>query len=116
MSVIDDYLKNVPDAQRVELERVRKIIRQIVPEADEVMTYGMPGFKYKGKYLVAFGAFKDHLSIFPGSTPTEVLKDTLKNFKTSKGTIQFTLDNPLPESTLREIIELCAQGVHYNLP
>ena len=115
MSVIDNYLKNVPDAQRAELERVRKIIKRTVPEAVEVMTYGMPGFKYKGKYLVAFGAFKDHLSIFPGSTPTEVLKDKLKDFKTSKGTIQFTLDNRLPESTLREIIELCAQNAHYNL-
>ena len=69
MSVVDDYLKNLPEPQKAELERIRKIVKQTVPEAEEVISYGVPGFKYKGKYLITFAAFKDHLSLFPGSAP-----------------------------------------------
>lgn len=106
MSVIDEYLQNVPATQRSELERIRNIIKQVVPDAEEVITYSMPGYKYKGKYLVSFAAFKDHLSIFPGSDPVGALKDTLKDNITGKGTIQFTVNKPLAEATIREIMEL----------
>ena len=64
----------------------------------------MPGFKYNGKYLVAFSIFKDHLSLFPTSGPIESLKDKLADFKTSKGGIQFTPQKPIPESLIKEIL------------
>ena len=111
MSVIDDYLQNFPSAERAELERIRKIVHDVAPTADEVITYSMPGFKYKGKYLISFAAFKDHLSIFPGSDPVGALKTTLKNNITGKGTIQFTLDAPLSDEVIREIVELCVARV-----
>jgi uncharacterized protein YdhG (YjbR/CyaY superfamily) len=85
MSAIDEYLEKVSPAQQAEFERVRRIVRQLVPEAEETISYGMPTFKYQGKYLIYFGAFKNHMTIFPG-------------------TIKFTADNPIPESTLREKI------------
>lgn len=111
MSPIDVYLQNVPAPQRAELERIRSLIKQTVPDAEEVITYSMPGFKYKGKYLISFAAFKDHLSVFPGSDPLGALKDTLKDNITGKGTIQFTLERPLSEETIVEIVALCRTRV-----
>jgi uncharacterized protein YdhG (YjbR/CyaY superfamily) len=104
MSVIDEYLKNVSTSQRDELERVRQIVKQTVPGAEEVMSYGMPAFKYNGQYLIAFAAFKNHSSIFPTSGPVEAMKEKLSGFKFSKGTIQFTTENQIPESTIKEIV------------
>jgi len=104
MSIIDDYLEKVTGPQRAELERVRRVVKEVVPEAKEVISYGMPGFKYNNKYLVGFAAFKDHMSLFPTSGPVEALKEKLGKFELSKGTIQFTLDNPLPDSLIQEIL------------
>jgi uncharacterized protein YdhG (YjbR/CyaY superfamily) len=102
MSVIDDYLETVQQPQQDVLKHIRE-----VPGAEEVITYGMPGFKYNGKYLISFCAFKDHMSIFPGAEPFEPLAKRLKPFKRSKGTIQFTLDQPLPDDLLKDIVALC---------
>jgi uncharacterized protein YdhG (YjbR/CyaY superfamily) len=104
MSVINDYLANVAQPQKAEIERIRTIVHKTVPDAVEVITYGMPGFKYKNKYLIAFAPFKDHMSLFPGAGAIEALKDKLATYKLSKGTIQFTTENPIPESLLIEII------------
>src|SRR5215813_12529170 len=107
MTVVEDYLQKLDPPERKALERIRQIIREVAPEAQEVMTYGMPGFKYNGKYFVSFAAFKDHLSLFPGAEPVEFLKDRLKGYKLSKGTIQFTLEQPLPDSLIKEILDIC---------
>jgi uncharacterized protein YdhG (YjbR/CyaY superfamily) len=104
MSVIDDYLAKVDEPQKSALERVRAIVRQAAPDAEETISYAMPAFKYKGQPLVYFAPFKDHMSLFPTSAPTEILKDKLKDFKVSKGTVQFTVDNPLPEELIKEIV------------
>ncbi|HSX02219.1 MAG TPA: DUF1801 domain-containing protein [Candidatus Saccharimonadia bacterium] len=104
MSVIDDYLQQVEPPQRAELERVRRIIQQVAPEAVETISYAMPAFKYRGKYLAAFAAFKDHLSLFPTAEPVAALQTRLGDFATSKGTIQFTIDKPLPEPLIRDLM------------
>ncbi len=104
MSAIDEYLKNVTPSQRNELERVRQIVKQIVPEAEEAISYGMPAFKYHQQYLIWFAAFKNHLSIFPTSGPIVAMGKKLAKFRTAKGTLQFTADNPISESTLKEMI------------
>lgn len=111
MSVIDEYLQNVSSPQKEELERVRAIVQQTVPDAEEVISYGMPGFKYQKKYLVTFGAFKDHMSIFPGAWPTEAVKEQLSSFQTSKGTIQFTVEHPLPEALIKELVLLSVKKI-----
>lgn len=111
MSVIDELLEKVDPAQRSELERIRNITKKLCPEATEVMTYGMPGFKYKDKYLLSFAGFKDHMSLFPGSEPLETLKAKLGDHITSKGTIQFTLEQPLSDEVLTEIIEICKHRI-----
>jgi uncharacterized protein YdhG (YjbR/CyaY superfamily) len=107
MTVVDEYLEKVDIPQRVALERIRRIVYATVPAyLEEVITYGMPGFTYKKKYLIAFAPFKDHLSVFPGSHAIEVFADKLTDFTVAKGTIQFTLEKELPESLLKEILTL----------
>jgi uncharacterized protein YdhG (YjbR/CyaY superfamily) len=71
----------------------------------------LPTMTYKGKNLLHFAAFKDHISLFPTSGPTEELAAKLKDYKTSKGTIQFTLEKPLPEDLIREIINLRVRDI-----
>ncbi|HEX7259820.1 MAG TPA: DUF1801 domain-containing protein [Candidatus Saccharimonadia bacterium] len=105
MSVIDEYLNNVSASHKTELERIRSIIHKTVPEAEEVISYGIPAFKYHKKYLIGFAAFKTHMSVFPGSEPVAAVKEKLANFRLSKGTIQFTKEHPIPEPILKEIIE-----------
>jgi uncharacterized protein YdhG (YjbR/CyaY superfamily) len=104
MTKIDEYLAGVPAPQKAELERIRKLVKRLVPVAEETIAYGMPAFKYKKQPLIYFAAFKDHLSLFPTSGPTEELADKLTAYRVSKGTIQFTLDNPLPDALVEEIL------------
>ena len=107
MNVIDEYLQGLASSQRAALERVRAITLETVPSPEEVISYGMPVIKQDGKYILGFCAFKDHLSIFPGSEPIEALKDRLSDLKTSKGTVQFTLDHPIPDQLLKDIVTVC---------
>lgn len=104
MSVVSDYLQTTSEPQKTALARVSEVIKATCPDAAEVITYGMPGYKYKGKYLIAFSAFKDHLSVFPGSGAIETYTQELSKFKTSKGTIQFTPESPLSDELLKKII------------
>lgn len=111
MSEADKYLSKVDAPQRAELERIRKIIKKVVPDAEEVMSYGIPTFKYKNKNLFHYAAFKDHLSIFPGPEAITKLKGQLGSYKISKGTIQFTPGKPIPESILIEVVKNRAQAI-----
>lgn len=103
---IDEYLARVPEPARTTLSKVRATIRSTVPkDATEAISYGMPAFKYKGA-LVAFGAFKGHCSFFPMSLAVVAeFKDELKNFPTSKGTIQFPPHKPLPASLIKRMVK-----------
>jgi uncharacterized protein YdhG (YjbR/CyaY superfamily) len=111
MSVIQDYLKSVDEPKKSELQRVSSIIAKAVPEAVEVITYGMPGYKYNGKYLISFGAFKNHMSIFPGANTTLALEKELAGYRQSKGTLQFTNNNPLPEDVITKLALLCKDRI-----
>ena len=104
---VDEYLDLVPEPARTALERIRKLIRASAPpEATECISYGMPAFQYKGA-LVAYAAFKNHCSLFPMSARLiEELGDEVKNFRTSKGTLQFQVDNPLPAALVKKIVKL----------
>jgi uncharacterized protein YdhG (YjbR/CyaY superfamily) len=102
---IDDYLANVPEDQRAALEHLRLTIKSVAPQAAECISYGMPAFKYYG-IVVYFAAFKNHCSLFPArsSTLTDFASE-LKPFTTTKGTIHFTPEQPLPDDLIRRIIE-----------
>jgi uncharacterized protein YdhG (YjbR/CyaY superfamily) len=105
-ATVDGYLARVPEPARTTLEKMRAVVRSVVPEATETITYQMPTFKYKGRSLVAFAAFKNHCSLFPMSGAViEKFKDDLEGFHTSKGTLQFPVDKPLPASLVKKIIK-----------
>lgn len=106
MSAIDDYLKNVDEPHKSELQKLRLKIKGLIPDATETISYGMPTLKLNNKVLIHFASFKDHMSIFPNPGPIESLAEELKNYKTSKGTIQFTVDNPMSDQMLETIIKL----------
>jgi uncharacterized protein YdhG (YjbR/CyaY superfamily) len=101
---VEAYLAAVPEIHRGLLERIRSIIRAEAPEADEVIGYGIPTFKLDGN-LVHYAAFKNHCSFFPGSlVQNQAFAAELAGFKTAKGTIQFTPENPLPDELVRRIV------------
>ncbi len=100
---VDEYLAHVPEDARAVLEQLRKTIRSAAPQATEGISYQMPTFKHHGM-LVSFAAFKDHCSLFPGPAAIEAFKEELKGYRTSKGTIQFKTNNPLPEALVRKIV------------
>ena len=105
-ATVDEYLARVPEPARSTLTRMREAIQRAVPEAEEAITYGMPTFKYRGRGLVAFAAFKKHCSLFPMSGAViEKFKDELEGFHTSRGTLQFPVDKPLSATLMKKIIK-----------
>lgn len=103
---IDEYLAFQPEKVMETLENLRQIIRETAPEAEEVISYGIPAFKYQGM-LVYFAAYKKHCSLFAGNGAlTEQMQEELKGYKTSKGTIQFTVEKPIPDELVREIVKI----------
>ena len=103
---MDAYLARVPEPARSTLEKVRAVIRSVVPsEATEGISYEIPTFKYKGG-LVAFAAFKNHCSFFPmGSSVLDAFEKELKGFRVTKGTLHFPLDKPLPAGLVKKIVK-----------
>lgn len=105
-TTIEEYLAAVNEEQRAALEKLRKTIRMVVPKAEECISYRLPAFRLDGKLLVAFGAAKNHCSFYPmSSTTIESHQDDLKNYKTSKGTIRFQPDKPLPDVLVRKLVK-----------
>jgi uncharacterized protein YdhG (YjbR/CyaY superfamily) len=104
-ATVDSYLTRITPTQKAEYERIRQIVKQAVPEATEYLGYGVPAFKFKGKPLLYFGAFQRHMSLYPASDEMiAVVGNGLDKLRTSKGTLRFTEDNPIPEPVLREIV------------
>jgi uncharacterized protein YdhG (YjbR/CyaY superfamily) len=102
---IDEFLAGVSSDKRTALEKLRKTIRAAVPKAEECINYGVPAFRLDGKLLVAFGAGANHCAFYPGAHPIEALKDELKAYSTSKGTIRFPADSPLPVALVRKLVK-----------
>jgi len=102
----DEYLAGTPEPARNTLEHIRKVIRSVVPkETTEVISYGIPMFKFNGM-LVGYAAFAKHCSLFPtGSGVIERFSKELKNYSTNKGTIRFLPDKPLPDSLIKKIVK-----------
>jgi len=103
---VDEYLADVPDGDRKALERIRRTIRSAAPEADEVISYGIPLYKLNG-HLIGFAAFKKHLSLFV--TNSAVLKRfaaELEPFECKGTTIHFSAERPIPEELVTAIVEV----------
>jgi uncharacterized protein YdhG (YjbR/CyaY superfamily) len=103
---IDEYLATLQADQRAALQQLRTTIRASVPQAEECISYALPAFRLDGRVLVCFGAAARHCSFFPGSGSTVAAHaDLLKGYDTSKGTIRFQPDKPLPAALVRKLVK-----------
>jgi uncharacterized protein YdhG (YjbR/CyaY superfamily) len=103
---IDEYLAGVNTDQRAALEKLRKTIHAVVPKAEECISYGLAAFRLNGRSLVAFGAAANHCAFYPMSGSTvEAFQDQLRDFGTSKGTIRFSPDKPLPAALVEKLVK-----------
>jgi uncharacterized protein YdhG (YjbR/CyaY superfamily) len=100
---VDEYLATLGSEQRAALQGLREIILETIPEAEECISYGVPSFRLKGRFLLAFGATPKHCAFYPGAV-VDAHKEELKGYSTSKGTIRFQPDRPLPERLVRKLV------------
>jgi uncharacterized protein YdhG (YjbR/CyaY superfamily) len=102
---IDQYLATLPPDQRAALEKLRQTIRAAAPRAEECISYQLPAFR-QGKMLVAFGATANHCSFYVmSSTTLDAFRDKLEGYDTSKGTVRFQPDEPLPAALVRKLVK-----------
>lgn len=110
-TTIDEYLSNVNPEFRAELERIRALVKELVPSAEEAISYNMPTLKYKDRALVFFTASKNHMSFYPSCWAIEELKDQLQDYKTTTHAIQFTLKKPLPDALVKELVLIHVRAI-----
>jgi uncharacterized protein YdhG (YjbR/CyaY superfamily) len=100
---IDEYIGGFPKDIQKTLEQLRATIKRAAPAAEEKISYAMPTFVLNGN-LVHFAAYKNHIGFYPSPSPIEVFKDDLADYITSKGAIQFPIDQPLPLELIAKIV------------
>lgn len=100
---VDTYIGNFPRGVQERLQEVRQVIRQVIPDATERISYGIPTYSINNHNIIHFGGYPRHISIYPGAQALEYFAKKLTGYKTSKGTLQFPLDAPLPLELIREI-------------
>ncbi len=102
---IDEYLAPLSKEKRAALEKLRRAIKSAAPKAEECISYQLPSFRLGGRLLVSFGAWANHCAFYPGAHPVEAHKDELKAWDTSKGSIRFQADRPLPATLVRKLVK-----------
>jgi len=102
---IDEYLDGLSATKRAALQKLRKAIGSAAPRAEECISYGIPAFRLEGRLLVAFGAAAKHCAFYPGARPVEAHRSELRSYGTSKGTIRFPPDSPLPAALVRKLVK-----------
>ena len=104
---VDAYIDGLPEARREPMRQLREAIRAAAPDAEEVITYRMPGFRAHGTFLVSYDAFKAHYSLFPASQAViDGLGDEVAPHVKGRGTLQFAAAKPLPLDLIRRIVEI----------
>lgn len=103
---IDDYIASFPADVQVILAAVRRTIREAVPAADETISYQIPTFRLKGRYLVHFGAWKNHLALYPTPVGDQAFEQKIAPYRAAKSTVRFSLGNPIPYELVRELVVL----------
>ena len=103
---IDEYLAGVDADHRDALQTLRETIHTVAPKAEECISYGIPAFRLNGRSLVFFGAWANHCAFYPGSSVTlKKLRNELKGFQTSKGTLRFSPDKPVPVALVKKLLK-----------
>jgi uncharacterized protein YdhG (YjbR/CyaY superfamily) len=102
---IDDYLARLTGDKRAALKRLRKDIKAAAPRVEECISYQVPAFRLDGKMLVWFAAAAKHCSFFPGAYPIKACARDLMKYSTSKGTVRFAPDKPLPATLVKKLVK-----------
>ena len=110
-NAIDEYILKFPSETQEQLSAIRHIIQKAAPDAEEVISYGMPAYKL-GSILVYFAGYKNHIGFYPTASGIENFKDRFGALKWSKGAIQFPLDQPLPKKLVTDIVKFRINEVH----
>lgn len=100
---VDEYINQFPAATQTKLRQLRKTIRAAAPKAEEVISYGIAGYKYLG-VLVFFAGFTNHVSVYPAPRKAPEFKKELDAYKVGTGTVQFPLDKPIPLDLVKRIV------------
>ncbi len=100
---IDEYIKSFPTNIQDILNKLRQTIREVAPQAEEVISYQMPAFKQNGT-LVWFGAHKSHIGFYPKASGIEAFKAELASYKVSKGAVQFPINKPIPYDLVKRMV------------
>jgi uncharacterized protein YdhG (YjbR/CyaY superfamily) len=100
---VDEYISIFPDKIQELLKEMRATIKKAAPEAEEVISYQMPAYKFYGM-LIYFAAFKNHIGLYPGVSGIETFKEELSVYKGAKGSVQFPLNKPLPLDLISRIV------------
>ena len=103
LTTIDQYISDADENAKEMLGSLRQIISEAAPGTTECISYGMPAFRLR-RVVVYFAAFKNHVSLFPGASGVATFSEELKQWKWSKGTIQFPFDQPLPVELIKRIV------------
>ncbi len=110
---IDVYLRGVKEPKRSTLAHVRRTILEIIPEAEQVISYRVPAFRVDGKIVAGLAAFKHHLSYVPFSgSVLEQMDDDLQGYERTKSSLHFPVDRPLPKTLVRKLIDLRLREIH----
>ncbi|MBC7776626.1 MAG: DUF1801 domain-containing protein [Phycisphaerae bacterium] len=104
-TTIPAYIATFPQSTQEILEQIRATIQKAAPEATEAIKYAIPTFMLKGKNLVHFAAFKNHIGFYPAPTGTEAFKEELSIYKSGKGSVQFPIDQPMPLELITKIVK-----------
>jgi len=102
---VDDYLSPLSADKRAALERLRSVIKSAAPNAEECISYNIPTYKLDGKMIVSFGAAANHCALYAGVHPIKAHEAELAAYDTSKGTIRFQPDRPLPDALVRKLVK-----------
>jgi len=102
---MDEYIAGFPSDVQEILERIRKTIRKAAPNAEEAISYQIPTFNLKGRYLVYFAAYKKHVSVYPAPIGNAEFKVEMSVYGAGKGTARFALDKPIPFDLIRQIVK-----------
>jgi len=116
VSAVDDYFGSLDAATRAEFEHIRELAMDLAPEAEQGVSYGMAVLKYKRSPLLGFLVTKQHLSIYPFSPGAiDAVRDRLKGFDLSKGTVRFTVAMPLPDDVVRDIVKHRIEEIDHRI-
>ena len=101
----EEYCLDFPEETQEILENLKNFIQNLLPESELCINDGIPTFKMKGKNVIHFAGFRNHIGLYPSSEAIEIFAEKLKKYKTSKGTVQFPLTEELPFDLIQEIVE-----------